>query len=58
MPKGQSKIDVREYRRGNKKIDNLRKLATYSTLDVDKQYKTQDNKCQTPLYIRKQTQIT
>ena len=45
MPKGQSKIDVREYRRGNKKIDNLRKLATYSTLDVDKQYKTQDNKC-------------
>jgi hypothetical protein len=51
------KINVREYWRGNKKMDNPEKLATYGTQDVDKRNKN------TTQYVlkttmRKQTQIT
>jgi len=33
------KINVREYRRGNKKMDNPEKLATWGTQDDEKQSK-------------------
>jgi hypothetical protein len=32
-----TKINVREYRRGNQKLDNPEKLETYGTQDEEKQ---------------------